>query len=200
MPAAENTTKRLNSNYYVEGYATTFTRYLLWEYKEEGIGRSHKFYEEIAPGALQGTDMSDVIMQYDHTGKVLARQRNNTLGIEADEKGLFVYADLSKSTAAKDLYEEITAGLIDRMSWAFTIAQQSHERIEEHGQVVHIRKIEKIEKVYDVSAVSIPANDGTEISARSFVERSIQQEQQEQLGLKVRILKLKLKTEGLQCD
>ena len=182
----ETAQKRIESNYYVEGYATTFDRYLLWEY--DGI----KFYEEIAPDALRGADMSDVIMQYDHTGKVLARKRNNTLGIEADDTGLFMYADLSKSVAAKELYEEIAVGLIDRMSWAFTIEKQSYERLDEFTR---LRRIEQIKKVYDVSAVSIPANDGTEISARSFAERSFLAERQERLGLKARLLLLKIKLE-----
>jgi len=62
--------KRLDSNYYVEGYATTFTRYLLWEYTDTDSGNVYRYYEEIAPDALHGADMTDVIMQYDHTGKV----------------------------------------------------------------------------------------------------------------------------------
>jgi HK97 family phage prohead protease len=186
MPIVGDSTKRLESNYYVEGYATTFQRYLLWEFG--GV----KYYEEIAPDALMGADMSDVIMQYDHSGKVLARLRNGTLGIEPDDKGLFMYADLSKSTAAKELYEEITAGLIDRMSWAFTIAEQSTESIDENTRLITIKKIKK---VYDVSAVSIPANDGTEISARSFAERSFQAERSERLGRQARLLRLKIKME-----
>jgi HK97 family phage prohead protease len=186
MPAADGTQKRLDSNFYVEGYATTFNRYLLYEFG--GI----TYYEEIAPDALDGADMSDVIMQYDHSGKVLARLRNGTLGIEADEKGLFMFADLSKSAAAKELYEEIAAGLIDRMSWAFTIAESSFERLDD---VTRLFVIKRIKKVYDVSAVSIPANDGTEISARSLAERSFLQEQQERLGRQARLLKLKIKLE-----
>ena len=192
LPTGTETQKRLDSNFYVEGYATTFTRYLLWEYTDSD-GNVYKYYEEVAPDALRGADISDVIMQYDHTGKVLARLRNGTLGLEADEQGLFMYADLSKSTAAKELYEEISVGLIDRMSWAFTIAKQSYERIDEFTR---LRRIEQIKKIYDVSAVSIPANDGTEISARSFAERSfLAEQQQERLGLQARALKLKIDME-----
>ena len=186
MPATADSAKRLDSNFYVEGYATTFERYELWRFGDI------VYYEEIDPDALVGADMSDVIMQYDHSGKVLARLRNNTLGIEADEKGLFMYADLSKSTAAKELYEEIAAGLIDRMSWAFTVAEQTIERLDENSRLITIKRIRK---VYDVSAVSFPANDGTEISARSFAERSFLAEQQERLGRQARLLKLKIKME-----
>ena len=192
LPSTTDKGKRIDSNYYVEGYATTFTRYLLWEYTDTDNGSVYRYYEEIAPDALNGADISDVIMQYDHTGRVLARIRNGTLGIETDEKGLFMFADLSKSKAAKELYNDISEKLIDRMSWAFSIAEQSFERLDDNTR---LRRIERIKKVYDVSAVSIPANDGTEISARSFAERSFLAEQQERLGLQARILKLKIDME-----
>jgi len=183
------TTKRLDSNYYVEGYATTFTRYLLWEH--EGV----RYYEEIAPNALDSADLSDVIMQYDHQGRVLARNRNGTLGVEVDESGIFMFADLSKSDAAKGIYNDITERLVDRMSWAFTIGKQKFERLD---QTTYLRVIEQIKKMYDVSAVSTPANDATIISARSFAERSFLAEQQERLGLQARKLKLKAKIGGLE--
>ena len=169
-----------NSDYYVEGYAATFTRYELFEFG------GMRYYEEISPGAFDGADISDVIMQYDHTGKVLARLRNNTLGIEPDEKGLFVYADLSKSAAARELYEEIAAGLVDRMSWAFTIAEQELQNLDEHTRLIIIKAIKKI---YDVSAVSLPANDDTEISARSLLNAERER--------RVRLLKLKIQLGGL---
>lgn len=153
---------------------------MLYEY--EGI----KVYEVIDRNALAGADLSDVIMQYDHTGKVLARISNNTLGIEATEQGLFIFADLSKSTAAKELHEEITNGLITKMSWAFTVSNESYNKD------THTRTILKIKKVYDVSAVSLPANDGTNISARSFAQRSIAAEQQELLERRASILKIKI--------
>ena len=175
--------KRIDSNFYIEGYATTFTRYLLYEW--DGI----QFFEEIAPDALNGADMSDVIMQYDHRGKVLARQSNGTLGIETDSRGLFVYADLSKSTAAKEMYEEISAELITKMSWAFSIEEETY------NNQTRTWTINKIKKVYDVSAVSIPANDDTDISARSLERRSYITKQQERLGLEARLLSLKIKLE-----
>ena len=103
---------------------------------------------------------------HNHEGKVLARQSNKTLGIEADESGLFTFADLSKSRAAQDLYEEINNGLITKMSWAFKVLEDAYDRD------THTRTILKIKKVYDVSAVSYPANSDTEISARSFLRRS----------------------------
>lgn len=166
LPATQ---KRLESDYYVEGYATTFEPYLLYEI--DGI----KYYEKIDRGALDGADMSDVIMQYDHMGKVLARMSNGTLGINADDKGLFVYADLSKSAAAKELYTEIANGLITKMSWAFTVAEDDYDRDS------HMRIIKRVKKVYDVSAVSIPANADTEISARAWLNGVIEAGRRESL-------------------
>ncbi len=169
--------KRFNTDFYVEGYATTFVPYLLYEY--DGI----KFYEEIDRNAFDGADISDVIMLYNHEGKVLARQSNNTLGIEPDSKGLFTFADLSKSVAAKELHSEITEGLITQMSWAFTVAEESYNK------ETRTRKILKIKKVYDVSAVSIPANGDTEISARSFAQTRFKAES----VFRARLLSLKIK-------
>lgn len=136
--------------------------------------------------ALVGADMSDVILQYDHEGKVLARKSNNTLIVEADNHGLFVCADLGKSSASKELYEEISSGLVTRMSWAFTVAE------EEYNRETRTRIIKKVKKVYDVSAVSIPANQDTEISARSFFNGVIEAEKQELRERKKQALKLKL--------
>jgi len=179
IAAREN--KRLESNYYIEGYATTFERYRLYTW--DGVD----YYEQIAPDALDGADMGDVIMQYDHQGKVLARQSNGTLGLEADNKGLFIFADLSKSTAAKEVYEEISAGLITKMSWAFYIEDEEYDK----NTCTWI--VKKVKEVVDVSAVSTPANDGTEISARGLVRRSFITSQQERLGMEKEKLKLKIK-------
>ena len=66
--------KQFNSDFYVEGYATTFdTPYVLYEFED-----GDKYYEKIDRHALDGADLSDVIMQYDHTGRVYARNSNNT--------------------------------------------------------------------------------------------------------------------------
>lgn len=182
--AAKKATKRFDSEFYVEGYATTFNKpYLLYEF--DGV----QYFEVIDRNALVGADMSDVIMQYNHEGKVLARQSNKTLGIEADESGLFTFADLSKSRAAQDLYEEINNGLITKMSWAFKVLEDAYDRD------THTRTILKIKKVYDVSAVSYPANSDTEISARSFFDGVIEVERREALARKAQLLKLKIMLE-----
>lgn len=178
---AQAATKRIDTDFYVEGYATTFdTPYLLWEF-EDGT----KYYERIDAHALDGADMSDVIMQYDHEGRVFARQSNKTLILVPDHKGLLIAADLGKTDLARGLYQDIEAGMITKMSWAFTVKEDSYDR------QTHTRTILKIKKVYDVSAVSIPANGDTEISARNFASRSYEAEKQELLLRRANILKIK---------
>ena len=170
-----------DNGFCVDGYATTFDQpYLLYEI--DGV----QYFEKIARGALDGADMSDVIMQYDHSGKVMARLSNGTLSLEADAHGLKIRADLSKSAAAKELYEEIRNGLITKMSWAFTVAEDSYDR------ETHTRTITKIKKVYDVSAVSIPANGDTNISARAWVDGVIDAERREALERAKQVKKIKL--------
>jgi len=178
--SVQQATKRIDTDYYVEGYATTFDKpYFLYEF--DGV----KFYERIDAHALDGADMSDVIMQYDHEGRVFARQSNKTLILVPDHKGLLVAADLGKTDLARGLYQDIDAGMITKMSWAFTVKEESYDR------ATHTRTILKIKKVYDVSAVSIPANGDTEISARNFARRSYEAERQELLNRRVQLLKIR---------
>lgn len=173
--------KRIQTDFYVEGYATTFNvPYLLYEF-EDGT----KYYERIDAHALDGADMSDVIMQYDHEGRVFARQSNKTLILEPDTKGLMIAADLGRTDLARGLYQDIEAGMITKMSWAFTVSEDSYDR------TTRTRTILKIKKVYDVSAVSIPANADTEISARNFAHRSYEAEKQELLNERVSLLKIR---------
>lgn len=154
-----------DQKYIVEGYATTFNDpYVMYEY--DGV----KYKEEIDRDALLEADMGDVIFLYNHEGMVFARQSNGTLQLSANDKGLYVRADLSSTEASRQMYESIKAGLVTQMSWAFTISD------EEYDEKKHTRSIRKIRKVYDVSAVSIPANPNTDISARSYFDGVIEQE------------------------
>ena len=148
----------------VEGYATTFNQpYKLIEDREIILN------EQVDRNAFAETDLTDVIMQYDHQGRVFARTRNNTLAIVADDHGLKIRADLGGTTIGRQLYEEIVGGYTDRMSFGFTVAEDQRTRGEdENGKKTVLRTIRKIGKLYDVSAVSLPANDATEISARSI--------------------------------
>ena len=152
----------------VEGYASTFDEpYLLYS------GEGWELWETVDRTAFDETDMSDVIMQYNHEGRVFARTRNNTLSVEPDEKGLFITADLGGTELGRQLYEEISGGYTDRMSFGFTVTGDSEDREKNDAGIwIYTRHIQKVGKLFDVSAVSIPANDGTTITADA-VTRSI---------------------------
>ena len=148
----------------VTGYASTFDEpYLLWK-----DGDDYEVWEKVDRNAFDGCDMSDVIMQYDHQGRVFARIRNNTLEVSPDETGLFIRADLGGTDLGLGLYQEIAGGYTDRMSFGFTVDEDERQITEDrtNGRMVVMRTITKIGKLYDVSAVSLPANPGTSISAR----------------------------------
>lgn len=163
--------------YIVEGYATTFNEpYVLMR------GKDYEFREQVDPHAFDECDMSDCIMQYDHEGRVFARVRNNTLELVIDKHGLLIRADLGGTEEGRKLYEEIKGGYTDRMSFGFTVTKDEVTEIHEDGQPdVYLRTIKEIGKLYDVSAVSLPANDGTEISARSYCDGVIAAREAERL-------------------
>ncbi len=151
----------------VEGYATTFNQpYLLFD------GRYYKVWEQIAPTAFDECDMSDVIMQYDHAGRVFARNKNGTLTLAVDAVGLKMTASLGGTDIGRQLYQEIKGGYTDKMSFGFVVAEDQRVSTVDHENDVETitRTITKIKKLYDVSAVSIPANDMTSISARRYAD------------------------------
>lgn len=167
---------------YVEGYAVTFNEpTVLWEYG----GTEYK--EQVDDRAFDDADMSDVIFNYNHSGKVMARTRNKTLGLTVDKKGLLIRARLDGTEEGRKLYEEIDGGYIDRMSFQFTIQESAYDSEN------HMRTIRKVKKLYDVSAVDIPAYDTTSISARSFFEAEAEKERKELESSELR-RKLLLKT------
>lgn len=187
--AATGAAKRFDTDFYVEGFATTFdTPYVLYEY--EGM----QFFEVVDRNALDGADLSDVIMQYDHAGMVYARNRMAknkppSLLIEPQESGLFIAANLGLTEEARKLYSTINEGLIYKMSWAFRVAEDAYNKD------TRTRTILKIKKVYDVSAVSYPANADTDIAARSWINGAIEAERREALARKAQLLKLKIMLE-----
>lgn len=161
----------------VNGYASTFDDpYKLWE--DDGV----EVWEKVDRHAFDETNMDDVIMQYDHQGRVFARIRNNTLTIAPDDKGLFVSADLSGTDIGRGLYQEIAGGYTDRMSFGFTVDADNRDMTVDKttGKSIVTRTITKIGKLYDVSAVSLPANPGTSISAR-FLDGAIEDARAERL-------------------
>lgn len=151
--------------YTVEGYACTFDQfYTLWSMD------GYEVQECVDRNAFNGCDMSDYIMQYDHHGRVFARNKNNTLTAEPDAHGLHTVGRLGGTELGRQVYEEIKGGYSDKMSFAFTVARDKREVFEDHetGKITVKRTILEISKLYDVSVVSIPANDATEIFARGL--------------------------------
>ncbi len=154
--------------YQVKGRAVVFdTPTCLFEY--EGI----KYSEIIDRNAFINCDMSDVIMNYNHSGKVVARLKNNTLKLNFNNEGLDIVADLSGTEEGRKLYEEIRGGYIDKMSFAFTVVEPDGE---EYDPETHTRKVTKIKKLYDVSAVDIPAYEETSLTARNSFEAERKEE------------------------
>ena len=177
--------KRIESDYYVEGFAARFEPYVLYhDYDGTPV------YERFERGCFDGCDMSDIIMQYDHEGKVMARTGNGSLIVEVTDEGLFVAADLGRTEAARALYEDIKAGMVTKMSWRFRLG--THYYDQETNTIVH----KTVKKVYDVAPVSIPANDNTEINARSFADGVIgaAARREAELDERRRRLRLKIKT------
>lgn len=165
-------------SFLVEGYASTFETYVLFE--DEGI----EYKERILPEAFDNCDMSDVIFLKDHEGTVFARTKNNTLTLEVDENGLLTKTDLSKTSASREMFEEISTGMYSQMSFAFIVDD------DEYNTTEHLRTIRHIKKIFDVSAVSFPANPTTDISVatRSRFDGFIEQEKAERLAREQEIL------------
>ena len=183
-PPQEEKKNKFESDCYVEGYAAKYERYILFQSGDQIV------YEEFMPECFRECDMSDIIFQFDHSGKVYARLSNNTLTVEPDSIGLFICADLSKTSAARGMYEDIQVGNVTKMSWGFLPDYETLEVIE-NGNEVTIRH-HRILKIYDVSAVSLPANNDTEIQARNFADGAIGEFMKEFQKRKNHIRKIKL--------
>lgn len=154
----------------VRGYASTFNQpYTLYEDDEVVI------QEQVSERAFDNADMSDVIMQYDHQGRVFARMSNGTLEVTPDEEGLAIRANLGGTDIGRQLYEEIKGGYTTKMSYGYRVSGAEWERKTlEDGRLLDLRTVTQVSKVYDVSAVSLPANDGTSISVRTLTDGEVE--------------------------
>ena len=175
-------------SYMVEGYASTFQPYVLFE--RDGVAYS----EQIAPTAFDEADMNDVVFRVDHAGTVYARTSAGTVELGVDEHGLWNRTDLSKTRKARELFEDIEAGNYPKMSFAFTVAEDHYDK------ATHTRVIDRIAKLFDISPVSFPANPTTElgVSTRDYFDGVIEMEKAERLERERReaqIKKIKILTE-----
>ncbi len=175
-PVSVGVEKRFDTDYYVEGYASTFNDpYLLYTFDEI------EYWEIIDPDAFRDCDMSDVIMQFDHRDRVFARMSNNTLVVEPQLHGLFVAADLGSTSLSRQMFEDIDTGLVTKMSWGFMPDWDSIEDVYDEEAKRFTSTIHRVTRIYDVSAVSLPADPNTEISARSYLDGAIKRIEAERL-------------------
>lgn len=138
----------------IEGYAITF----------DAPATHYGMTEIIDKRALENTDMKDVPLRYNHEEShlILARTRNKSLELNVDEKGLKIRAKLIDTTQNQDIYKSIKAGLIDKMSFAFTTSDDDFD------SKTDTRTIKSIDKLWDVSVVDVPFYESTEVYARDL--------------------------------
>ncbi len=178
-----------DEDFMVHGYASTFEPYMMFE--DDGV----QYFERIAPTAFDDADMSDVVFLRDHTGRVLARTKNGALNLTTDTHGLLSVTNLGLTQASKEMYEDIRTGNYSQMSFSFVVAKGGEHYEEETRKVTRV--IDRIAKLYDVSAVSFPANPGTDIgvSYRDLFNGVIERRAAERLkAIRMRkLLELKMK-------
>lgn len=151
-------------SFLVEGYASTFDRYKLIEIDGED------YNEQISPEAFDNADLSDVVYRIDHEGRVFARSSAGTIKLDIDDHGLHQVTDLSRTRAGQEHFEEIRAGNYPQMSFAFTVGEDHYDA------ETRTRVIDRIDKVFDISAVSFPANPTTELHVRDYFDGVIEAE------------------------
>jgi len=168
-------------SFFVEGYASTFEPYVMFV-DEDG----NEYSERIEPTAFDGADMTDVVFRVDHVGRVYARTSAGTVEVWADDHGLGQKTDLGRTQKARELYADIEAGNYPKMSFAFSVAEDHYDK------ATRTRVIDRIEKVYDVSPVSFPANPTTElsVSTRDYFNGVIEAEKAERLEREARERKI----------
>lgn len=176
-----------NNKMVLEGYALVFNQETLIGDEENG------FIESIDRNALANANLKDVPMKYNHNDSflIIARTRNNSLQLMVDEIGLKVRAELIDTESNKDIYKMVREGLLDKMSFAFTVSSQ---KIDRSGSIPK-RTITGIDRLYDVSVVDLPAYDQTSIvvgRSLALVDTELKAMDMEKAKKEAEILKLKI--------
>jgi HK97 family phage prohead protease len=171
-----------NKELWVEGYAARFNSPTVL-FEVDGL----EYKEQIASDAFTDCKMDDVIFNYNHSGKVMARTRNKTLQLSVDDKGLFIRARLDGTEEGRRFYDEIAKGYIDRMSFRFTIGQEAYDYQNRMWTILRIKRL------YDVSAVDIPAYEDTSIEARKAAAEAEARERRQSAEAELLRQRLKLK-------
>jgi HK97 family phage prohead protease len=160
----------------VEGYAAVFN---------EDANIAGMFLERIAPGAFRdAVGRDDVVFLVNHEGLPLARTRSGTLALSEDDRGLRMSAELDGSDPdVRQIVPKMQRGDLDKMSFAFMAERQEWD---ETGELPR-RTIQQA-RLFDVSVVTTPAYEGTEIGLRSLQEfRGAQGQARRRLRMKSRI-------------
>jgi len=181
-----------NEKMILEGYAIVYNEETLIGSEEYG------FIESISPDAIGEDAIRDVPMKYNHMDSflIIARTKNQSLQLTSDEKGLKVRADLLDTQHNKDIYKMVKSGLLESMSFAFTVKDQEWD----HEGDIPKRYIKSIDRLYDVSIVDIPAYDSTSIYARSLESMDLElktmelEKRQQREALVRKRINIKLKT------
>ena len=147
----------------VEGYALKFD-------KETVIGSNkYGWREKIAKTALDGAKLNNVVLNFNHSmSDLLAGVKNKSLTLTVDETGLKITAAIIDTSLGRDVYKLIKGGLINRMSFAATIGESDWTYADWDSDELDSRVILRLDTLYDVSAVTFPAYEDTEISARGL--------------------------------
>lgn len=171
----------------LEGYAIVFEQETLIGTEDRG------FKEVISRTALTDAIMKDVPLKYNHMDSflILARTKNKSLSLSVDNVGLKIHAELIDTKSNEDIYKMVRSGLLDKMSFAFTVKKQSWDR----SGKLPVRRIESIERLFDVSVVDTPAYDGTSIYSRSLdlVEAELKALDDEKREKEANLIKVKIR-------
>lgn len=191
-------TENSEEEMYLEGYALKFN-------SETLIGSpSYGFREVILQGALDEADMRKVPLKYNHDNSylALASTKNGSLELEVDDVGLKFKAKLIPTQSNKDVYLAVKEGLISECSFAFTIDYENNGSEWEFDGEIPLRKITKIDRVFDVAIVDLPAYEQTSVHARSLTLledklKSLEDEKRAIDAAKKRML-IKIKLGGIE--
>ena len=156
----------------VEGYALRFNTL------SNDLGG---FVETISPEALKEADLSDVRCLIDHdSSKVLGRTTSETLELNIDDEGLYFRCQLPNTSYSKDLYENIRLGNINQCSFGFVLDEDG-DSFEKRDDGLFKRTLRKIKSLFDVSVVTYPAYDDTDVAPALRSIENIKESEQEEI-------------------
>lgn len=169
---SDNIIAKDDENMIVEGYALKFN-------KESNL--LGEFVEVISPEALRNADLSDVRCLIDHNSSyVLGRTVADTLKLEVDDVGLRFRCELPNTSYARDLYENIKLGNINQCSFGFTIEEDGDE-FERREDGIFKRTVNKIRSLFDVSIVTYPAYEDTDVAPALRSIKNIKENERKQI-------------------